>query len=398
MLDKAHYIIKQTAQKLNLSEHQIEKLLQSNVEHAFEIIVNDKTFPAFRVQHNNQNGPYKGGIRFHHAVSLDEVRGLATLMSLKTAAVGLPLGGAKGGIRFDPKNLTQRELEDISRAYVQKLHPHIGPDKDIPAPDVNTNATIIDWMVDEYEQVTGDTSRASFTGKSIEKGGSLGREAATGRGGVYTLEEFLRLEKKTGPLTYALQGFGNVGSFFADVAAVDNPHWKLVAVSDSKSGLYDKNGLDIQALKKIKRERKSFEEYFAHDVQSIETESIVTQDVDVLVLAALENAVTKNNMRHIKARYIIELANGPVSAEALQYLSQKNVVVIPDIIANAGGVIVSYLEWQQNITNKKWQEKKVNDHLHQMICQAMKECYTLSHTHSVNLTEAAYMQAIKRLV
>ena len=169
-------------------------------------------------------------------------------------------------------------------------------------------------------------------------------------------------------------------------------------MSDSKSGLYDKNGLDIQALKKIKRERKSFEEYFAHDVQSIETESIVTQDVDVLVLAALENAVTKNNMRHIKARYIIELANGPVSAEALQYLSQKNVVVIPDIIANAGGVIVSYLEWQQNITNKKWQEKKVNDHLHQMICQAMKECYTLSHTHSVNLTEAAYMQAIKRLV
>jgi glutamate dehydrogenase/leucine dehydrogenase len=398
MLEKAHLLIKEAARKLQLDEAQIETLLKADAEHVFEIIVGDNTFPAYRVQHNNQNGPYKGGVRFHPNVTIDEVRGLAILMSLKTAAVGLPLGGGKGGVVVDPKMLSAQELEQLSRSYVQQLHPHIGPRKDIPAPDVNTNALIIDWMVDEYEKLTGDTTRASFTGKSLENGGSLGREAATGRGGVYALEEFLRREKKTGALTYALQGFGNVGSFFADVASIDNPNWTLVAASDSKSGIYHKNGLDIQTLKKIKHDKKSFTEYSTDRVEHISTENLINQDVDVLVLAALENAVTKNNMKHIKARYIIELANGPVSAEALHYLSQKNVVVIPDIIANAGGVIVSYLEWQQNVTHEQWDEKKVNTELRRMIYQAMRECYSLSRSHNVNLTEAAYIQALRRLI
>jgi glutamate dehydrogenase/leucine dehydrogenase len=219
MLEGVHKLIKQVGASLGLDEKTIEDLIKPNAEHIFDIeLESGKKFKAFRVQHNNQNGPYKGGVRFHENVTLDEVQALATLMSLKTAAVGLPLGGGKGGIAVNPRNLSKKELEELSRKYVRGLSRHIGPDQDVPAPDVNTNSTIIDWMVDEYSHLTGDKTRASFTGKSIKNGGSLGRDAATGRGGVIAFSELLKhLENSNKKITYAVQGYGNVGQYFATI-------------------------------------------------------------------------------------------------------------------------------------------------------------------------------------
>jgi glutamate dehydrogenase/leucine dehydrogenase len=261
MLEGVHKQIREVGQKLGLDKQTIEDLIAPNAEHIFDIELNNgQTFKAFRVQHNNQNGPYKGGVRFHENVNLDEVRALATLMSLKTAAVGLPLGGGKGGVAVNPRNLSKEELEELSRKYVQGLHKHIGPDKDVPAPDVNTNATIIDWMVDEYEKLTGDSSHASFTGKSLSYGGSLGRDAATGRGGVIALRELLKhLGKSDEKITYALQGFGNVGQFFATVAQKEQPNWTLQAVSDSSANLHSDKGLDAEDLAKFKQDGGRFQ-------------------------------------------------------------------------------------------------------------------------------------------
>lgn len=228
MLRTAQDLVKRAGQKAGLSESEIDTLLEVDAEHQFEIELDSgKKFTGYRVQHKNKLGPYKGGIRYHHLVHLEEVRALATLMSLKTAAVGLPLGGGKGGIVVNPRELTEAELEELTRKYVRHLHPHIGPTKDVPAPDVNTNAAIMDWMVDEYESLTGDTTHASFTGKSLGNGGSLGRDAATGRGGVIALAEILKIRgSHKEPLKIAIQGFGNAGSFFAKVAAEDHPHWQ----------------------------------------------------------------------------------------------------------------------------------------------------------------------------
>lgn len=395
MLEKAHAYIKKASYKLKLADKDVQKLLTSNVEHQFEIAIEKKVYTAYRVQHNNQNGPYKGGIRFHPDVTLEEVQGLATLMSLKTAAVGLPLGGAKGGVIIDPKTMTEHELETISRAYVHKLHPHIGPHQDIPAPDVNTNAEIIDWMVDEYSKQTNDFTKASFTGKSLENGGSLGREAATGRGGVYALREVLKQEKHNRPITYIVQGFGNVGSFFARIATKDHPDWKLVAVSDSKSGVYDQNGLALDALVNAKKHDQSFGEL---QLSQISNQDLLQLDVDVLVLAALDDAINQTNMKQIRATHILELANGPISLVALEYLEKNKQTIIPDIVANAGGVIVSYLEWLQNIQHEQWQEKKVNHELERMMIKAVNDMYEASKKHNVSYTEAAYILALQSLL
>ncbi|HUC20544.1 MAG TPA: Glu/Leu/Phe/Val dehydrogenase, partial [Candidatus Polarisedimenticolaceae bacterium] len=323
MLQTAEAFINRAGKKLNLSKAEIKAVLEPDAEHQFEIILGDgKTFKGYRVQHNNKRGPYKGGIRFHPEVNLEEVRALATLMSLKTAAVGLPLGGGKGGIAVNPRELSAWELEEISRQFVANLHPHIGPDKDVPAPDVNTNAVIIDWMVDEYEKRTGDTSKASFTGKSLGNGGSLGRPAATGRGGVIALGELLRHKGKSGQkLTVAVQGFGNVGSFFATVAAVDHPEWKMVAAGDSKSGLYSADGLYATALSQYKAEGGSFSNYEEKGVTRISNDELLSLDVDVLVLAALGDTITEKNSADIKARYILELSNAPLNEAAHDYLT-----------------------------------------------------------------------------
>jgi glutamate dehydrogenase/leucine dehydrogenase len=400
MLEGVHKLIKQVGSSLGLDEQTIEDLIKPNAEHIFDIELDSgKTFKAFRVQHNNQNGPYKGGVRFHENVSLDEVRALATLMSLKTAAVGLPLGGGKGGVAVNPRQLSAVELEELSRKYVQGLSDHIGPDQDVPAPDVNTNSTIIDWMVDEYQQLTGDTTRASFTGKSIEKGGSLGRDAATGRGGVIAFAEFLKLINKDGEkLRYAVQGYGNVGQYFATISQKEQQNWQLCAASDSGAVVYSESGLDADNLAKFKNNNGRFSDYKNDAAQILKPDELMALDVDVLVLAALEDAVNGVNAKEIKAKYIVELANGPITTEAYDYFNQKGTVIVPDVIANAGGVVVSYLEWKQNKQKEHWSEQKVNDQLKKYISEAVIKMHKTSEAKKVPLKEAAFMAALNNLL
>lgn len=399
MLETAQHLIEKTGKRLGLSDAAIADLLKTDAEHLFEITLeNGNKHQAYRIQHNNKRGPYKGGIRFHPEVDLDEVRALATLMSFKTAAVGLPLGGGKGGIAVDPRGLSEAELEELSRKYVQGLHQHIGPNTDVPAPDVNTNGQIIDWMVHEYETITGDKSKASFTGKSLGKGGSLGREAATGRGGVIVLRELLKkLGKLDKPLTYAVQGFGNVGSFFGTVAAKDHPQWRLVAATDSSGGVFVQDGsLDPEALDAYKKQGGRLIDYKAGS--NISNEDLVGLEVDVLVLAALGDAVTEHNMLNVKATYILELANGPVNESAYDYLTGKKVTVVPDILANAGGVIVSYLEWVQNTNGENWTEKTVNAKLDEYLVTATDEIYERAVADGTPIKEAAFALAIERIL
>jgi len=399
MLETAQALVRRAAKRAGLKDKQINSLLTADVEHIFEIgLSNGRKYSAYRIQHSNKQGPYKGGIRFHPEVDLDEVRALALLMSLKTAAVGLPLGGGKGGVRVDPKKMSLTQLEEISRQYVRYLHPHIGPEKDIPAPDMNTDSQIIDWMVDEFEQLTGDDSGASFTGKSLGKGGSLGREAATGRGGVLALKELLRLQNSLrNGLTYAVQGFGNVGSFFATVAEAERPGWRLVAATDSSGGVYSPRGLSGKKLDEFKRNRGKLLEYRAGQGRPISNEDLIGLEVDVLVLAALGNAVTHHNMRQVKARYIVEMANGPVTEIAQDFLTKKGVVTVPDIIANAGGVIVSYLEWLQNRQGMHWSEARVVQELTDYMTRAIDAVYELGREQQISLKEAAFLLAVKRL-
>jgi glutamate dehydrogenase (NAD(P)+) len=400
MLDDVQKLIRQVGLNLGLNKKVIEDLISPNAEHQFDIeLKNGKTYKAFRVQHNNKNGPYKGGVRFHANVTLDEVRALSTLMSLKTAAVGLPLGGGKGGVAVDPKNLSKDELEEISRKYVQGLHKHIGPDKDIPAPDVNTNSTIIDWMVNEYEKLTGDDSHASFTGKSIKNGGSLGRDAATGRGGVIAFSELLKLlGKDKDKITYAIQGYGNVGQFFATISQNNHNNWQLRAVSDSGAVVYSPSGLHAQELAKFKSDGGRFSDFKKSGVEHLKPDDFINLDVDVLVLAALEDAVNEDNMHEVRAKYIVELANGPVTNKAYNFLTKKDLVIIPDVIANAGGVVVSYLEWKQNKEKSHWSERKVNTELNKYITQAVDNMFNTSKSKKVPLKEAALMAALNNMV
>ncbi len=397
MLDDTHRFLDLAIGRLGLDENVRKQVKEANAEHVFKVdLDNGKSFNAYRVQHNNQRGPYKGGIRYHQNVTLDEVKTLATLMSLKTAAVGLPLGGGKGGIEVNPRELTAAELEELTRKYVRGLHQHIGPDRDVPAPDVNTNSTIIDWMVDEYEQLTGDTSRASFTGKSIPNGGSLGRDAATGRGGVLSLTEWLTLEGNgEKPLTYAVQGFGNVGSFFATTVAEMRPDWTLVAASDSQGAVHNADGFDADALQQFKDGKGRFADY--QQGQQITNEELIALDVDVLVLAGLEDAVSKENMQTVKAKYLVEMANSPVTFDAHEYLGDKGHVLIPDIIANAGGVIVSYLEWVQNRADEKWSKDKVNQRLAKYMKSATNDLYDYVTENHVGMKEAGFVLALKKL-
>lgn len=395
MLTSTHQLIERVGKKIGLSKTDIDYLLKIDKEHVFTITLDSGAkHQAFRVQHNNKRGPYKGGIRFHPEVDLDEVRALATLMSMKTAAVGLPLGGGKGGVSVDPKSLGDTELEELSRKYVQYMHPHIGPDKDVPAPDVNTNPKIIDWMVDEYALITGDTSGASFTGKSVAKGGSLGRDAATGRGGVLALRTVLEDNKLTGkPLTYAIQGFGNVGLFFGVIVEEILPNLQLVAATDSSGGVSSAYGLDVKKLAAYKKTGAKLSAYKDDEAAKISNEQLLTEEVDILVLAALGDVVNTENVDDIQARFVLELANGPVSDDADATLGKSGVVVIPDILANAGGVIVSYLEWLQNRKKEKWTVEQVNEKLETYLVPAVKASLELGKKKKLTLKEAALARA-----
>lgn len=400
MLHSAHELIERVGKRLKLSQADIDYLLKADAEHVFEIeLSNGSKHKAYRVQHNNQLGPYKGGIRFHPEVDLDEVRALATLMSLKTAAVGLPLGGGKGGVAVDPRDLNQAQTEELSRKYAAHLAQHIGPDKDIPAPDVSTTATIIDWMADEYEGLTGDTTKAAFTGKSIGKGGSEGREEATGRGGMIALRQVLKsrkLDKKE--LTIGIQGFGNVGSFFGLLAEAEQPKWLLTAATDSSGGISDAFGLSASELDDYKKTGAKLIDYPGDSTVPITNEQFVGEEVDVLVLAALGDAITTTNMADVRAKIILELANGPVNSEAYDYLTAQGVIVIPDVLANAGGVIVSYLEWLQNRVGEHWDKPRVNGELERYMVLAVTAAQTYADEHGLSLKEAAISIAIRRIL
>ncbi len=384
----------------------IEKLKTPDkvIEGEISIKMDDGTvrsFKAYRSQHNRARGPYKGGIRYHQNVNKDEVMALSTWMSVKCAVVGIPYGGGKGGVSVNPKELSQNELERLSRAYVRLIADNIGPWVDIPAPDVNTNPQIMAWMVDEYEKIAlekgniGANPIATFTGKPIEIGGSKGRTQATGLGGVYVLEEMLKvfnLDPKN--IKIAVQGFGNVGYYFAYFA--QKRGIKVVAVSDSKGGVYDENGIDVEKALAYKKQNKALKG-FAKDITNQE---LLELDVDILVPAALENVITKDNADKIKAQYIIEMANGPTTPEADEILQKRGIVVIPDVLANAGGVTVSYLEWVQNLSSYYWSEEEVLNKLSTLIKTAFnKAYYVYNDTHKgVSFRQAVYINAISSIV
>jgi len=399
MLETAHSAIKNAGNKLGHTPQQTENLLKVDAAHEFDITLkNGKSFKGFRMQHSNARGPYKGGIRFHQEVDFDEVRALATLMSLKTALVDVPLGGGKGGIEVNPKELSVEELEELARGYVQQLAPHIGPYKDVPAPDVNTTPQIMDWMVDEYSKITGDTTKASFTGKSLGKGGSEGRTAATGRGGLFTLEKLLELQGKINdPQTFAVQGYGNVGAFFAELVLERFPNWKLVAVSDSSGGLVSQEGLNAADLSEYKKKRGRFSDFQAEGVEHIASGEIVSTDCSILVLAALGGVVTDQNDKEVKANLLVEMANGPVDGDSQEHLADRGVLVVPDILANAGGVVVSYLEWLQNLDGESWSEEIVNEKLEVYMKAATEAVYGRMKSEQVGLREAAFIIAVERL-
>lgn len=360
-----------------------------------------KTFQAFRIQHNDARGPFKGGIRFHPNVSQDEVQALATLMSLKCAVAGIPYGGAKGGVAVDPNKLTREELKSLSVAYAKLITPYIGVWRDVPAPDVNTDGQIMSVMLETYEKKVGFQAPGTFTGKPIELGGSLGRTEATGQGGVYTLQAYLKQNPKfktqNSKATIAVQGFGNVGYYFVKLA--DEAGFKVVAASDSSSGIYSKEGLDIKAIAKFKDEGKAFKDYPVKEgVKLITNAELLGLSVDVLVPAALENAITKENMEKISARAVLEMANGPTTTEADHYLYERGIDVIPDILSNSGGVTVSYFEWVQNLNGYYWTKEKVNEELKKTITKAFSDIDKIKKAKKVSYRRAANYLSLKRIV
>ncbi len=396
------------ADLLKLDPHITEMLKwpKQVVEVRFPVTMDDGrviTFTGWRARHNDALGPTKGGIRYHWDVTRDEVMALSGWMTFKNATAGLPYGGAKGGIRFrdiddsplNPKDLSDREIEAISRKFVDAIYDILGPQKDIPAPDVYTSPKIMAYMVDEYSRLRGEWTPATFTGKPLSIGGSVGRDTATARGGFFVLKEALKVVAlKFEGLTAAVQGFGNAGmneALFLHEAGV-----KVVAVSDSKGGIFSGDGLNIPEVIQFKRERGTVVGF--PGAEKITNEELLILDVDVLVPAALENQITADNAEDIKARFILELANGPTTPEADEILYGKGVMVIPDILANSGGVTVSYFEWVQNITGFYWSQEEVDRRLSQMIVKAFKNVFDTSKEFNVDMRRGAYVSAMRSIV
>lgn len=395
MLGHAHDMIFRAADRLQLSDEQRNKLLQLNAMHSATITTENGKYAAFRFQHNNKRGPYKGGIRFHPNVDTEEVKALATLMSVKTAAVDIPMGGGKGGVVVDPQQIDAAELEAVSRGFVRAFYKQLGPDVDVPAPDVNTDGMIIDWMVDEYEQLTGDTSKAAFTGKTLGNGGSEGRTEATGRGGMIALREYCAANNiATNGLRIAVQGLGNVGFYFAQLAQRELGV-NIVAVSNSSATYVCPDGF---VMAEMEFSRQIGDELKKRASSVLSPEAILSVEADVVVLAALENAVHKDNQSSITADTVLELANGPLTTEALDLLEGRNIQVIPDVIANAGGVIVSYLEWLQNKNTEHWEEERVNAELDRILSSAISACMDRAAQEGCSLKEAAFLIALERLI
>ena len=392
--------VKTACDRLNADPavYEILKNPQRALEVSFPVKLDNgtvKTFTGYRSQHNNAVGPYKGGVRFHHNVNFDEVKALSIWMTIKCCVAGIPYGGGKGGVTLDPRDYSEAELERISRAYAEAISPLIGEKIDIPAPDVNTNGKIMSWMVDAYENIVKKSAPGVFTGKPVEFGGSLARTEATGYGVNFAAVQALeKLGKDVKGATYAIQGFGNVGyhtGYYAHKAGA-----KVVAVSTVDVAIYNENGLDMEALFK-EYQTNGFITNKAGYGKEISNAELLALDVDVLAPCALENQLTSENAGKVRAKIVIEGANGPTTPEADAILCQNGVLVVPDILANCGGVVVSYFEWVQNLQGYYWEFDEVQEKETVVLRRAFRDIWNLAQEYDVDLRTASYMMSIRRV-
>ncbi len=362
-----------------------------------------RVFTGYRVRHDDTRGPTKGGIRYHPDVNLSEVKALAFWMTCKCAVVGIPYGGAKGGVIVNPKELSPLELERLSRGFIDQIADFIGPETDVPAPDVYTNARIMGWMMDEFSKLRRQRTPAVITGKPVSLGGSLGRDDATGRGAYFCIKELERLRKwQPREIRVAIQGFGNAGQHVAQL--LHNDGYRIVAVSDSRGGVYRPEGFDIASLIQAKNETRQVKAVYcdgsvceAVKADTISNEDLLELDVDLLIPAAMENQITADNAANIKAPVIVEIANGPTTSDGDAVLVAKNTLVVPDILANAGGVTVSYFEWVQNKAGYYWPLEEVHTKLHAIMVREFNAIYELMLKKSIDMRTAAYVHALNRI-
>ncbi|MCZ7401609.1 MAG: Glu/Leu/Phe/Val dehydrogenase [Candidatus Methanoperedens sp.] len=385
---------------LNLSQEELDLLempKRSFIVH-FPVRMDsgkNKMFVGYRVQYNDARGPAKGGIRFHPELTLDHVKDLSFLMSLKCAVVNIPFGGSKGGVVVNPKELSRNELEQVTRGYIRAIANYIGPFIDIPAPDVYTDEKIMVWILDEYERMKGEHVFAVVTGKPVELGGSKARSYSTSLGGIYVLEEAMkRMDMDKFGVSIAVQGFGNVGENAARI--LHDRGYKVMAVSDSKGGIINKSGLDIKAVMEHKKGTGSVLDF--EGSTNITNEELLICDCDILIPAALSDQLNKDNANDVKAKMVLELANAPTTKEADDIFFDKKIMLIPDALANAGGVVVSYFEWIQNLNNDYWEEDKVLERLKKIMITAFNEVHSLCDENSCRMRKSAYQLAIKRIL
>ncbi len=407
-IENTNGYVREAASALGLGAGVLAWLDKPKAVHAFEIPLamqngGTRLYKAWRVQHNDARGPFKGGIRYHPQSNLGEVSALASLMTWKTALVGIPYGGAKGAVSVDPKTLSSKELEAVSRSYVRKLFEYIGPKRDIPAPDVGTTPQVMAWMVDEYSKLAGHFEPTAFTGKPVEIGGSFGRDTATGFGGAVVLREFLKtLHLAPDTLRVAIQGFGAVGSAIARLLFQEG--YRVVALSDSRGTIYHPDGIDVEETIRVQAERGSvnqrpcsLEEASGGRCKVISNDELLELDVDVLIPAALENAITAENAGGIKARVVFEMANGPTTPEAEAMLTRRDIEVIPDILGNSGGVVGSYFEWVQSLARYYWDEAEVFSQIDKIMVKAFQAVARERQVRGGTWREASYRLAVGRV-
>jgi glutamate dehydrogenase (NADP+) len=409
LLSDANVRLERALKYVRISEDASERLKfpKASLQVSIPVRMDDgslQVFKGYRVRYDDTRGPTKGGIRFHPNVTLDEVQSLAFWMTFKCAAVNLPFGGSKGGITLNPKALSKFELERLSRGYIDAIADFIGPDVDIPAPDVYTNPMIMGWMMDQYSIIRRKLCPAVITGKPLGIGGSQGREAATGTGAFYVLAAMMRkFDRAPQDTTVAVQGFGNAGSIIARL--LFDAGYRVVAVSDSQGGVYCPQGLDIPSLQQFKAATRSVKAVYCEgtvcslveDHTPVSNADLLTLDVDILIPAALENQITDHNASSVQAQFIFEVANGPVSSAGDRILEEKGTYVFPDILVNAGGVIVSYFEWVQNRSGLYWSDDEVKQRLQTKLVDEAEKIWHLSQDLAVPLRTAAYIHALERL-
>lgn len=395
--------ITRAAEILKLTPPEVQKLLTPDrvIQRTLDVDLSTghQELAAYRVQFNNARGPYKGGIRFHPAADVDEVTALAAMMAIKCAVVNIPLGGGKGGVTFDPRKYSKEEVLTVARAWAQAFAEYIGPDKDVPAPDVYTNSEIMDAMLVEYESVVGYKAPGTFTGKSVDKGGIEGRDTATAMGGVYVLEAYLKeRHKDANDLTVAVHGFGNAGATAAKL--LYDRGFDIVGVADSHASLMAAEALDPYELEALKRGGKTLiQAAEEHDELEVGTpDEVLTMDADILIPAALDGVITTERATVLNAHVVLELANGPTVADADPILKERGIDVIPDVLANAGGVAVSYLEWVQNQEGTHLSRDEVNAKLKDMMTKAWQDVESYAKKHSVTFRDACYVLAIERIL